>query len=255
MRIALGIEYDGSGYNGWQRQAVGIGVQQRLEQALSKVAGHPVVVQGAGRTDTGVHATGQVAHFDSDSRRGARGWLLGANTNLPDDISVTWVQTVGDEFHARFSALQRDYRYVILNRLVRPALERNRVWWIYHPLDVDAMQQAAATLVGRHDFSAFRAAACQAASPVREVRDILIEQDGDHLYLDIRADAFLHRMVRNVMGSLVFVGMGRRPVDWIAEVLASRKRTSAGIAAPAQGLTLVNVRYPEEFALPVALSP
>jgi tRNA pseudouridine38-40 synthase len=253
MRIALGIEYDGSGYNGWQRQSVGIGVQQRLEHALTAVAGHEILVQGAGRTDAGVHATGQVAHFDSDSQRGDRGWLLGANTNLPDDISVTWVRAVPETFHARFSALQRSYRYVILNRLVRPALERNRVWWIYHALDVGAMRTAAAALVGRHDFSAFRAAACQASSPVREIREIRIRRVGDYLYLDIAADAFLHRMVRNIMGSLVFVGMGRRPVEWIGEVLASGKRTSAGIAAPAQGLTLVHVAYPEEFALPVAL--
>jgi tRNA pseudouridine38-40 synthase len=250
MRIAIGIEYDGTAYNGWQRQENGAGVQECIERALSSVANEKVSVQGAGRTDAGVHASAQVAHFDSASQRSERGWLLGANSTLPDDISLSWVQPVSDEFHARFSATSRSYRYEILNRLVRPALERKRAWWIYQPLDARLMNDAAQLLVGTHDYSAFRAAECQAKSAQREIYEISVIRRGDRLTLDIRANAFLHRMVRNIIGSLVAVGLGEQRPAWIADVLASRDRKCGGIGAPAHGLTLVGVRYPDHFELP-----
>lgn len=250
MRLAIGIEYDGTAYSGWQRQENARSVQECLERALSRVADEPVQIQGAGRTDTGVHASGQVAHFDTDKRRSERGWLLGANSNLPDDISVAWVREVPDDFHARFSALERRYRYVILNRLVRPALERERVWWVYKPLDAHRMHEAAQSLLGTHDFSAFRAAGCQAASPRRTLLAISVDRVGDYIHVDVRADAFLQRMVRNIVGTLVAVGDGDEPVEWIAEVLASHDRKEGGIAAPAHGLTLVEVVYADEYQIP-----
>ena len=250
MRYALGIEYDGTAYNGWQRQDSGIGIQEQLERALGRVAGHSVEVHGAGRTDTGVHASGQVAHFDSDSRRSLRGWLLGANSNLPPDINVVWLQQMPADFHARFSALRRRYRYLILNRLVRSALLRNRAWWLHQPLDAARMHAAGQLLVGRHDYSAFRAAGCQASSAVREVRSLSVERDGDLVSIDIVADAFLQRMVRNVAGTLAAVGMGEQPVRWVADVLGRRDRTLGGMAAPAHGLTLVEVTYPDDYGIP-----
>ena len=179
MRIALGIEYDGTSYNGWQRQKNGIGVQQRLEEALSAVADEPIEVQCAGRTDTGVHASGQVVHFDTVAERSDRGWLLGTNTNLPPDISVGWVARVSEDFHARYSATARSYRYQILNRLQRSALHRHRAWWVYQPLDEQRMHVAAQLLVGEHDFSAFRAAGCQAKSAMREVLQVSVTRCGD----------------------------------------------------------------------------
>jgi tRNA pseudouridine38-40 synthase len=245
MRIAIGIEYDGTAYNGWQRQKTGIGVQQRVEEAIAAVADEPVEVVCAGRTDTGVHATGQVAHFDTSSHRSKRGWLLGANSLLPDDIVVTRVDAVSDDFHARYTATARRYRYRILNRLVRSALERHRAWWVHQPLDADRMQAAATTLIGEHDFSAFRAAGCQASSPNREIRSFEVTRQGDLLHLDVVANAFLQHMVRNLTGTLVAIGSGERPVGWAAEVLGSRDRREAGVAAPPHGLTLVEVYYPD----------
>lgn len=250
MRIALGIEYDGTAYNGWQRQRHGRGVQSELENALGRVADEPVEAVCAGRTDAGVHAEGQVVHFDTNSERDARGWLLGANTNLPDDVSVIWARPVDDEFHARYSATARTYRYLILNRLQRPALHRHRVWWVYEPLDVDRMNEAAAALVGRHDFSAYRAAGCQAKTATREVTALSLERRDQWIRLDITANAFLQHMVRNIMGTLVAIGSGERGPDWAAQVLASRDRTSGGMAAPPQGLTLMSVTYPDEFGIP-----
>jgi tRNA pseudouridine38-40 synthase len=252
MRLALGIEYDGTSYNGWQRQKTGSGVQQRVEKALSVVANHPVDVICAGRTDTGVHASGQVVHFDTDSQRSERGWLLGANTNLPDDVNVTWVAPVSDDFHARFSATSRSYRYKILNRVQRSALHRNRAWWVYEPLEATLMHDAAQQLAGEHDFSAFRAAACQASTAVRTISQISVSRSGDWLTLDVTANAFLQHMVRNITGTLATVGLGEQEVDWVAEVLESRDRKVGGIAAPPHGLTLVGVGYPESFGLPTA---
>lgn len=246
MRIAIGIEYDGTAYNGWQRQKSGIGVQQRVEEALSFVADEPVEAVCAGRTDTGVHATGQVAHFDTSSTRSWRGWLLGANSHLPDDISVCWISPVSDDFHARYSALARRYRYRILNRLVRSALERHRAWWVHQPLDADAMHRAAQDLLGEHDFSAFRAAGCQASTPNREIKSIRVGRDGDWLTLDVTANAFLQHMVRNITGTLAAIGAGEQPIGWAKQVLLSRDRKQAGVAAPPQGLTLVHVDYPPD---------
>jgi len=252
MRIALGIEYDGTSYNGWQRQKTGLGVQQCLEEALSRVANERVEVVCAGRTDTGVHASGQVIHFDTESVRSERGWLLGANTNLPEDISVTWVKPVDKDFHARFSAVARRYRYLILNRLQRSALYRQRAWWVYEPLDETPMQAAAQLLRGEHDFSAFRAAACQANTAVREITDLSISRTDDWLRIDVTANAFLMNMVRNIVGTLVAVGLGEHSVDWIGDVLESRDRKKGGITAPPHGLTLVGVEYPDAFGVPVA---
>jgi len=252
MRIALGIEYDGTSYNGWQRQKTGLGVQQRLEEALSLVANEKVEVVCAGRTDTGVHASGQVVHFDTDSERSERGWLLGANTNLPEDISVTWVKPVGQDFHARFSAVTRSYRYLVLNRLQRSALHRNRAWWIYEPLHEAPMQGAAQRLFGEHDFSAFRAAACQANTAVREITAISVSRSGDWLMIEVTANAFLMNMVRNIVGSLAAVGLGEQGVEWISDVLESRDRKAGGITAPPHGLTLIGVDYPDAFGVPAA---
>jgi tRNA pseudouridine38-40 synthase len=250
LRIALGIEYDGTAYNGWQRQRTGDGVQERVETALSSVADEPIDVVCAGRTDTGVHATGQVVHFDTNSERTSRGWLLGANTNLPDDIAVTWAQPVADEFHARFSALTRSYRFIILNSLVRSALNRHRAWWVYQPLDAERMHTAAQAILGRHDFSAFRAAGCQASTPTREILSISIARDGDKIFLDVTANAFLQHMVRNITGTLVAIGIGDESIASMSDILQSRDRKRGGIAAPPHGLTLVNVRYPDDFPLP-----
>lgn len=250
MRIALGLEYDGTAYNGWQRQKTGTGVQALVEKALTRVADQSVEVICAGRTDTGVHATGQVVHFDTTVSRSDRGWLLGANSNLPDDISVVWACPVDDEFHARFSALSRSYRYVILNRLERSPLYRNRAWWVYERLDAAAMHTAAQALVGAHDFSAFRAAGCQASTPNREVHSVTIRRDGPWITMAIRANAFLQHMVRNITGTLVAVGNGSEGPGWVGEVLTSKDRKRGGVAAPAHGLTLVDVEYPGCFSLP-----
>lgn len=253
MRIAIGIEYDGTAYNGWQRQRTGLGVQACLEDALSVVADERIEVTCAGRTDTGVHASGQVGHFDTQSDRSERGWLLGANSNLPDDVNVTWVKPVADDFHARFSATARSYKYVILNRLVRSALYRRRAWWVYQPLDHLRMHEAAQILAGEHDFSSFRAAGCQASGPVREVQSISVRRDGDWIVLEVTANAFLQHMVRNITGTLVAIGSGEEQVDWITELLEQRDRTRGGVAAPPHGLTLVRVDYPDEFAIPPPL--
>ena len=225
-------------------------MQQRLEEALQIVANEDIEAVCAGRTDTGVHASGQVVHFDTSAERSERGWLLGANSNLPDDISVTWVRPVPDDFHARFSATARSYRYRILNRLQRSALYRHRAWWVYEPLDADAMHAAAQLLVGKHDFSAFRAAGCQASQPVRDITSISVTRSGDWLTLDVTANAFLQHMVRNITGTLADIGIGERDESWLAEVLASRDRTVGGAAAPPHGLTLITVRYPAQFDLP-----
>ena len=250
MRIALGIEYDGTAYNGWQRQRTGDGVQAHVEKALSRVADEPIEVVCAGRTDTGVHATGQVVHFDTSSERSERGWLLGANTNMPDDIAVFWAQPVTDDFHARFSALTRSYRYVILNCLVRSALNRHRAWWVYQPLDAARMHTAAQAIVGKHDFSAFRAAGCQASTATREIKSISVVREADKIFIDVTANAFLQHMVRNITGTLVAIGTGDESIESMTEILASRDRKQGGIAAPPHGLTLVNVEYPDDFQLP-----
>ncbi|TDJ36234.1 MAG: tRNA pseudouridine(38-40) synthase TruA [Gammaproteobacteria bacterium] len=250
MRIAGVVEYDGTAFQGWQVQEGTPTVQGAVEDAVSQVADHPVKVTAAGRTDAGVHAVAQVFHFDTDARRSARSWTLGTNVNLPADITVHGTTAVADDFHARFSALSRVYRYVILNRWVRPALQQNRVAWFPKPLDAGHMDQAAIALLGEHDFTSFRAVACQAKQPVRTVHRIAVTRRGDHVILEIEANAFLHHMVRNIVGTLLRIGTGDRPVESMREVLDARDRASAGMTAPAAGLYLVRVRYPEHFELP-----
>jgi tRNA pseudouridine38-40 synthase len=250
VRIAIGLEYDGTAYNGWQRQRVGDGIQAHVEAALQVVANEPVEVVCAGRTDTGVHASGQVAHFDTASERSPRSWLLGANTNLPDDINLTWAVPVSERFHARYSATSRSYHYLILNRVQRSALHRNRAWWVCSELDADRMNTAAQNLIGEHDFSAFRAAGCQAASPVRKITAISVRRDRHWVHVNVSANAFLMHMVRNITGTLVAIGGGESPADRARAVLEGRDRTRAGMAAPPHGLTLTDVEYPAEFHLP-----
>ena len=251
-RIAIGIEYDGTRYAGWQRQREVRSVQAEVERALAAVADHPVEATCGGRTDAGVHALGQVAHFDTTAERPLRGWTLGANTHLPPDIAVLWAVPVQPEFHARYSALARSYRYVIQNRPVRPALARQRACWIHQPLDAAAMHGAAQCLVGEHDFSAFRAAECQSRTPVRRLDRIAVERSGDRVVLEVTANAFLHHMVRNIAGTLIAVGRGDRPAAWVAEALASRDRRTSGITAPPGGLYFLRIAYPLESGLPVA---
>ena len=250
MRLALVVEYDGTRYHGWQRQDHADSVQERLERALSRVADHPVNVLCAGRTDRGVHATQQVVHFDTDAVRPLRGWLLGALQHLPADISLAGAVEVDESFHARYSATARSYRYVILNRLTRSAIHANRVTWWYQPLDAQRMHTAAQALVGRHDFTSFRGRDCQARTPIRTLESIRVQRQGDYLYVDITANAFLHHMVRNIVGTLLPIGSGERSIEFVPDALARLNRDAAGITAPAEGLYLVQVRYPEQPDLP-----
>lgn len=250
MRIALGIEYNGRNYYGWQRQQGMATVQGRLEQALSKIADHPVAVTCAGRTDAGVHATGQVVHFDVEVDRAEPAWTLGVNSNLPDDIAVRWMMPVSDDFDARFSATARRYRYVIYNSPTRPAILAGGVTHSYYPLDETRMQQAAPVLLGEHDFSAFRAAHCQSNTPFRDVRFIEVTRRGDYIMVEIMANAFLHHMVRNIVGSLIEIGKGEQPVDWLESLLLGKDRTVAAATAKPHGLYLVDVTYPAAYNLP-----
>jgi tRNA pseudouridine38-40 synthase len=251
MRVALGLEYDGSTFRGWQTQPGGDTVQDTLESALSRIAGEPVAVVCAGRTDAGVHATGQVVHFDTRVERPLSAWVRGVNTFLPPAVSVRWAQPVTDEFHARFSAYGRCYRYVLINRPQRTGVWHGRAGWYHHPLDIEIMQQAAAMLIGEHDFSAFRAADCQARSPVKTVRQADVRRSGEMLVFDFEAGAFLHHMVRNLVGSLVYVGQGKHPPEWIAQLLVSRDRRLAAPTFSAAGLYLVGVKYESHWGLPV----
>lgn len=254
MRIALGIEYDGSRYCGWQLQKDAPTVQACVEQALAKVADQPVRMICAGRTDTGVHAAGQVVHFDTTAQRTARSWVFGANSNLPKDIAVLWAQPVPDDFHARFSARRRGYRYVIFNRAVRPTFLQHRVSWEHRPLDVGRMAEAATHLLGTHDFSSYRALACQAKSPVRTVYRLEVSRRGELVFVDLEANGFLHHMVRNIAGVLMSIGAGEQSPAWAGEILAHRDRTLGGVTAPPFGLYLMQVKYPSHYALP-QLSP
>jgi len=254
LRIALGIEYDGTDFLGWQRLTHGNSVQASVETALSFVADATVNVTCAGRTDAGVHARCQVVHFDNEAQRSARSWVLGVNSRLPRSIAVRWACNVGDKFHARYSATARRYRYLILNRPVRPALDARYVAWERVPLDATAMHGAAQALVGEHDFSAFRAIACQAHTARRNLREIAIARDGERIGVEVEANAFLHHMVRNIVGSLLLVGRGEQPPVWIAQLLEGRNRDLAGPTASPQGLTLLAPRYPVEFGLPEEVS-
>ena len=250
MRYALGIEYDGSEFLGWQRNNESATVQGAVEEALSFVAHHPVDVTCAGRTDAGVHAACQVVHFDSDAARSERAWMMGSNTQLPRSVRVLWCRTVPAEFHARYSARARRYRYSILNRSVPPAMQRHFLSWERLPLDAERMHRAAQALLGEHDFSAFRTAQCQAKHAIRELQSILVARDGEKVTVEVQANAFLHHMVRNIVGSLVPIGRGEKPEAWAAELLAGRDRTVAGPTAPAEGLVFLGPKYPGEWSLP-----
>lgn len=255
MRLAAGIEYAGTRYAGWQRQPHAPSVQAEVEGALARIAAHPVAVVCAGRTDTGVHALGQVVHFDTPAERPMRGWVFGANTTLPPDIAIQWATVVPDDFHARFSAVTRTYRYLVLNRATRSAILRDRVCWRRAPLDVPAMHAAAQVLVGQHDFSAFRAAECQSRVAGRRLERIAVTRDGDLVTIEVTANAFLHHMVRNIAGTLLEVGEGERPASWVGELLAARDRTLAGPTASPAGLYFARVEYPGRFGVPPAGAP
>jgi tRNA pseudouridine38-40 synthase len=249
-RLAVGIEYDGGAYCGWQQQDDAPSVQAALEQALSRVADEPISLICAGRTDAGVHARAQVAHFDTQAVRGARAWLLGANSHLPRDLSLRWTQAVPEDFHARFSALARSYRYLILNRVTRSALAHGRALVVHQPLDVAAMRAGAAWLIGEHDFSAFRSSECQARSPVRQLRVLRVARSGDWIAIDVTANAFLHHMVRNIVGLLLVIGQRRAAPERAREQLESRTRSTGEATAAAHGLYLWRVDYPAQFGLP-----
>ena len=249
-RIALGIEYDGSRFLGWQTQPGGGAVQDALEPALGTIAGEPVSLTCAGRTDRGVHARAQVAHFDTSAERPESAWVRGANALLPEAVAVLWARPVESDFHARYGARARTYRYVLLNRRVRPALAARYAGWHHAPLQVEAMRAAAARLVGEHDFSAFRAAECQAKSPVRTLHSIAIERRGERIDFVLRANAWLQHMVRNIVGALVHIGKGAEPPEWAGALLASRDRTRGAATFGAEGLYLEAVEYEQRWGLP-----
>lgn len=248
-RIVLGIEYDGTAFYGWQWQTGRRTVQQVLEAALSKVANQPITVTCAGRTDSGVHALEQVVHFDTEVERNHHAWLMGGNTNLPDDVRITWVKDGVEDFHARYSAIARFYRYIILNRPMKSALLRSQVTWCYNPLDEKKMHLAAQTLIGDHDFSSFRAQGCQSKSPRRMMHFIDVYREQDRVIMDISANAFVHHMVRNIAGVLMEIGMGKRPVDWTEHLLQVKDREQSGATAPPYGLYLGAVFYPEKYGI------
>jgi tRNA pseudouridine38-40 synthase len=250
VRVALGVEYDGTHFAGWQIQPNQRTVQGTLENAITTVANHAVRITAAGRTDSGVHALNQVIHFETDALRSERNWILGLNANLPRDVNVVWARNVDDEFSARFSAVRRTYRYLILNRVSRSAIHDDRMWWVFRPLDEEKMQQAADLLVGHHDFSAFRAKECQANSPIKTLEKITVKRHQDCISIDVEAQSFLHHMVRNLVGVLVPIGEGKFPVEWAKQVLESRDRAQGGITSPPQGLYFTNVEYPAHYSLP-----
>jgi tRNA pseudouridine38-40 synthase len=250
VRIALGVEYDGTPYCGWQSQSGVDTVQDTLQAALSGIAGAPVSVIAAGRTDAGVHALEQVVHFDTDIQRPPSAWVRGVNALLPASIAVLWSHAVPDAFHARFSAQARSYSYQLVNRPVRSAVLAGRAGWYHAPLDVEKMRAAAAYLLGEHDFSAFRASECQAKSPIKNLARLDIAQQGSNILFDLTADAFLHHMVRNIVGCLIYVGKGRHPPQWLHEVLASKNRSLAAPTFSPDGLYLRRITYEAKWGLP-----
>ncbi len=251
MRIACGIEYDGNPFYGFQVQKQEPTVQSCLEQAISQVANHPVKIHCAGRTDTGVSARHQVIHFETDAIRSERQWTLGINTALHDGVVVLWVKLVDDDFHARFSATSRSYEYQIINRNVRPAINRHHLTWILRPLDHNAMHEAVQSLLGTHDFSAFRSSKCQAHHPERTMLQTEVSRTGNLVTLKFTANGFLHHMIRNIVGTLLKVGYGEKPTHWVQDVLQTKDRKQAGMTAPPEGLTFANVTYPENYGIPV----
>lgn len=254
MRIAIGIEYDGSHFHGWQAQPELQTVQGTLECALAAIAGEPVTVVAAGRTDTGVHALEQVAHFDTNVSRPLQAWVRGVNSHLSSTVAVHWAVPVEAEFHARFSAISRSYRYVLFNHPVRPALHSGRVGWYHRTLDVDKMSAATRYLIGEHDFSSFRSAECQAKSPVKTLHEATVQRYGDYILFDFRAGGFLHHMVRNIVGALLWVGYGKEPSEGLVALLAARDRTLAAPTFAPDGLYFVGAEYEERWQLPPHLS-
>lgn len=250
MRTVIAVEYNGAEYHGWQRQHGVRTIQGELEAALSAIADAAVQLVAAGRTDAGVHALGQIAHFDSDSSRPDQAWVAGANTKLSHDIRITGARRIEENFHARFSALARHYRYLIFNRRVGSGVYADTVTKFARPLDHDRMAKAARHLLGEHDFTSFRATSCQASSPVRTIHAVQVRRHGAFVIVDVAANGFLHHMVRNIAGVLLAIGVGDRPAGWIREVLLARDRTLAAVTAPATGLYLVGVDYPASFDLP-----
>ena len=255
MRVALGLEYSGRGFTGWQSQPDGRGVQDALERALARIADCSVGTIAAGRTDAGVHASMQVVHFDADADRPDTAWVRGVNANLPDDVAVLWAQPVAAQFHARFEARGRHYTYLLSARPVRPALSAGRIGWYHRSLDVAAMRQGAVALVGTHDFSAFRAAECQAKSPVRTLSNVSIAATGEILRFDFAANAYLQHMIRNIVGALVYVGAGKQPPSWVGELLAGRDRTRAAPTFAPDGLYFTGVEYDAKWELPATRRP
>jgi tRNA pseudouridine38-40 synthase len=250
MRIALGISYQGSAYHGWQSQKGLACVQACLEQAISQVADHPILIVCAGRTDKGVHAQGQVVHFDTVAQRSEQAWLLGCNRHLPSDIRVNWAQAVDNRFHARFSAIARRYHYIIYNQRLRNALWNQYTSHCYYALNEKMMHVAAQQLVGEHDFSSFRAASCQAKSAQRQIQHIKVSRQGCYVIIDIQANAFLHHMVRNISAVLMTIGAAKKPMTWVKEVLLAQDRKAADVTASPKGLYLYQVFYPQNYAFP-----
>lgn len=254
QRIALAVEYKGSDFHGFQTQPNGVKtVQQALEYALSKVANEPITLVCAGRTDAGVHATNQIIHFDTLAKRLPKAWVMGTRPHLPDEVSVKWAKDVPPNFHARFSALNRTYRYLISDAKTSSALLHDQITWSSRPLSIEKMREAASILVGRHDFTSFRATQCQAKSPIRQIHHFHIVRRGELIILEVQANAFLHHMVRNMVGVLMSIGAGDKPVNWVREVLEARDRSAGGVTARPFGLYLVSVDFPLEFDLPESL--
>ena len=250
MKVLLSIQYDGKNYYGWQEQKTPDTVQGKLQEAIYKFCQEKVKIYVAGRTDSGVHALSQYAHFETNTKREESTWLLGLNSHLPDDIRINFVKFISDEFHARFSALSRTYRYIIYNNNIKPCLNRNKVGWYYlHHLDENKMQDAANTLVGEKDFSCFRSAHCQSKSPIKKINDIMVIRKKNFILIDINANSFLYNMVRNIVGSLVLVGSGEKEISWIETVLNSKDRKIAGKQFPPDGLFLLNIEYDSKYNL------
>lgn len=250
MRLALGISYNGQAYEGWQSQPSGLTVQDKLEEALSQFAAQPVSTVCAGRTDAGVHGLMQVVHFDTQLQREEFSWVRGTNRFLPPDIAVQWARPVPDEFHSRASATARRYAYVLLESPVRPSVDAGRVGWAFRPLDGQAMRQAAALLVGEHDFTSFRASGCQARTPVKTINRIAIERRGAYWRFEFEANAFLHHMIRNIMGCLLVIGQGQQPPGWMSDVLAARDRDAAAPTFSPDGLYFLGPVYDARWGLP-----
>lgn len=254
MRYALALEYDGSEYLGWQKNLTGATVQSEVEKALSFVANEAINVVCSGRTDARVSAQCQIVHFDSESPRDLRAWLLGMNSRLPSSVRGLWIQEVSDEFHARYSARARRYRYSLIVRPVQPAINRQFLSWHRLPLNVERMHEAAQALIGEHDFNAFRTVHCQAKHPVRNLHQLDVSRNGELIYFDLQANAFLHHMVRNLVGSLLLIGSEEQPISWMKALLDGKDRTVAGPTAPAEGLMFLGALYPQEWQLPESVS-